>query len=182
MVVSDHGGTKEIVRRVVNPAMRTPDAEVLPFLQRAFLQIGQAKVATSAWEACDMGILGPQDRIVLNRDHLLTEARKEALHLVESGYAPPAPELIYAAGRDMAGALKIGAWSFAQGKYITEYELVIAKKLIHVMTGGGLTKPQWVSEQYILDLEREAFLSLCGEEKTVERMWSFFETGRPVRN
>ena len=176
------GGTKEIVRRVVNPAMRTPDAEVLPFLQRAFLQIGQAKVATSAWEACDMGILGPQDRIVLNRDHLLTEARKEALHLVESGYDPPAPELIYAAGRDMAGALKIGAWSFAQGKYITEYELVIAKKLIHVMTGGGLTKPQWVSEQYILDLEREAFLSLCGEEKTVERMWSFFETGRPVRN
>jgi len=176
------GGTKETVRRVVNPAMRTPDAEVLPFLQRAFLQIGQAKVATSAWEARDMGIFGPQDRIVLNRDHLLTEAKKEALHLAESGYAPPAPELIYAAGRDMAGALQIGAWSFAQGKYITEFELVIAKKLIHVMTGGGLTKPQWVSEQYTLDLEREAFLSLCGEEKTVERMWSFFETGRPVRN
>jgi len=176
------GGTKEIVRRVVNPAMRTPDAEVLPFLQRAFLQIGQAKVATSAWEARETGIFGPQDRIVLNRDHLLTEARKEALHLAESGYAPPAPALIYAAGRDMAGALQIGAWSFAQGKYITEFELVIAKKLIHVMTGGGLTKPQWVSEQYILDLEREAFLSLCGEEKTVERMWSFFETGRPVRN
>ena len=176
------GGTKEIVRRVVNPAMRTQDAEVLPFLQRAFLQIGQAKVATSAWEARDMDILGPQDRIVLNRDHLLTEAKKEALHLAESGYAPPAPELIYAAGRDMLGALQIGAWSFAQGKYITEFELVIAKKLAHVMTGGGLTKPQWVSEQYILDLEREAFLSLCGEEKTIERMWSFFETGRPIRN
>ena len=98
------------------------------------------------------------------------------------GYKPPAPEPIYAAGRDMLGALQIGAWSFAKGKYITEYELVIAQKLAYVMSGGGLSNPGWVSEGYILDLEREAFLSLCGEEKTQERMWALLNTGKPLRN
>ena len=181
-VIPAGAGTKEIMRRVINPAMRTPDAEVLPFLQRAFLQIGQAKVATSAWEARDMAILGPQDRIVLNRDHLLTEAKKEVLHMVLAGFAPPAPEMIYAAGRDMRGALLVGAWMFAQGGYITEYEQVIASKLAHVLAGGELSKPAWVSEQYILDLEREAFLSLCGQEKTQERMWALLNTGKPLRN
>jgi 3-hydroxyacyl-CoA dehydrogenase len=154
----------------------------LSFLQRAFLQIGQAKVATSAAEARDLGIFGPQDRIVLNRDHLLTEAKEEVLHLVEVGYAPPAPELIYAAGRDMRGALLVGAWMFAQGGYITEYDNLIANKLAHVLVGGELSKPIWVSEQYILDLEREAFLSLCGEEKSQARMWALLNTGKPLRN
>ena len=181
-VIPAGGGTKEIMRRVINPAMRTENAEVLVFLQRAFLQIGQAKVATSAWEARDMGIFGPSDRIVLNRDHLLTEAKKEVLHMVNAGYAPPAPELIYAAGRDMRGALLVGAWMFAQGGYITEYEKVIASRLAHVIAGGELSKPTWVSEQYILDLEREAFLSLCGEQKTQERMWALLNTGKPLRN
>jgi 3-hydroxyacyl-CoA dehydrogenase len=181
-VIPAGAGTKEIMRRVINPAMKTENAEVLPYLQRAFLQIGQAKVATSAWEARDMGIFGPQDRIVLNRDYLLTEAKKEVLHMVNAGYAPPAPELIYAAGRDMRGALLVGAWMFAQGGYITEYEKVIASKLAHVIAGGELSKPTWVSEQYILDLEREAFLSLCGEQKTQERMWALLNTGKPLRN
>ena len=181
-VIPAGGGTKEIMRRVINPAMRTENADVLPFLQRAFLQIGQAKVAISAAEARDMGIFGPQDRIVLNRDHLLTEAKEEVLHLVEVGYAPPAPELIYAAGRDMRGALLVGAWMFAQGGYITEYDNLIANKLAHVLAGGELSKPIWVSEQYILDLEREAFLSLCGEEKSQARMWALLNTGKPLRN
>jgi 3-hydroxyacyl-CoA dehydrogenase len=181
-VIPAGAGTKEYMRRIINPAMRVPDAEVLPFLQKAFLQIGQAKVATSAAEARQMGILGPADRVVINRDHLLTEAKKEVLNMLATGYTPPIPEQIYAAGRDMQGALQVGAWSFSAGGYITEYDLVIAKKLVHVMTGGGLSKPQWVSEQYILDLEREAFLSLCGEEKTQARMWSLLQTGKPLRN
>jgi len=181
-VIPAGAGTKEYMRRIINPTMKTPDANVLPFLQEAFLQIGQAKVATSAEEARQMKILGSADRVVLNRDHLLTEAKKEVLHMVASGYKPPAPEPIYAAGRDMLGALQIGAWSFAEGKFITEYELVIAEKLAYVMSGGGLSKPQWVSEQYILDLEREAFLSLCGNEKTQERMWALLNTGKPLRN
>ena len=181
-VIPAGAGTKEFMRRIVNPAMKTDNAEVFPYLQRAFLQIGQAKVATSAFEARDMGILNPQDRIVLNRGHLLTEAKREVMSMSAAGYRAPAPELIYAAGRDMYGAMKIGAWSFKEGKYITDYDSHIATKLAYVMAGGELSKPQWVSEQYILDLEREAFLSLCGEEKTQARMWSLLQTGKPLRN
>jgi len=181
-VIPAGGGTKEYMRRIINPAMRVPDTIVLPPLAKAFLQMGQAKVATSAWEARDMNILGPQDRIVLNRDHLLTEAKKEVLHMANTGYAPPAPELIYAAGPDIEGAVRIVAQGFADGNYISEHDLLIAHKMAYVLTGGRLSKPQWVSEQYILDLEREAFLSLCGEEKTQARMWSILNTGKPLRN
>ena len=181
-VIPAGGGTKEYMRRLVNPAMRTENAEIFPYLQRVFLQIGQAKVATSAEEAREMGVLNPQDRIVINREHLLTEAKREVMHMSAAGYKPPAPEMIYAAGRDMYGAMKIGAWSFKEGKYITEYDAHIATKLAYIMAGGELTKAQWVSEQYILDLEREAFLSLCGEEKTQARMWSLLQTGKPLRN
>lgn len=181
-VIPAGAGTKEYMRRIINPGMRVPEVQPLPFLQKAFLQIGQAQVATSAEEARQFGILGPADRVVINREHLLTEAKKEALHMVASGYKPPAPEPIFAAGRDMLGAARIAAWSFAEGKFITEHDLVIAQKLAYVLSGGGLSKPGWVSEQYILDLEREAFLSLCGEEKTQARMWSLLNTGKPLRN
>jgi len=181
-VIPAGGGTKEILRRLVNPAMRTENAEVLPFLQRAFLQIGQARVATSAEEARQMNILGPCDRVVMNRGHLLTEARREVLHMAACGYAPPAPEMIYAAGRDMLGAMKLGAWSFRAGAYISEYDAHLAGKLAYVMAGGELTRPQWVSERYILELEREAILSLFGEERTQARMWSLLQTGKPLRN
>ncbi|MBI5353858.1 MAG: enoyl-CoA hydratase/isomerase family protein [Chloroflexi bacterium] len=181
-VIPAGAGTKEYMRRIINPVMKVDNAEPFPFIQKAFLQIGQAKVATSAFEARDMGILNPQDRIVLNRDHLLTEAKREVMSMSAAGYRPPTPELIYAAGRDMYGAMKIGAWSFKEGKYITDYDSHIATKLAYVMAGGELSKPQWVSEQYILDLEREAFLSLCGEEKTQARMWSLLQTGKPLRN
>ena len=181
-VIPAGAGTKEYMRRIINPAMKVENTEPFPFIQKAFLQIGQAKVATSAEEARGMGILNPQDRIVVNRDHLLTEAKKEVIHMAASGYKSPAPELIYAPGRDMYGAMKIGAWSFKECKYITEYDSHIATKLAYVMAGGELSKPQWVSEQYILDLEREAFLSLCGEEKTQARMWSLLQTGKPLRN
>jgi len=141
-----------------------------------------AKVATSAEEARGMNIFAPADRIVINRDHLLVEAKKEVLHLASSNYRPPAPELIYAAGRDALASLSIGAWSFREGSYITQHDHHIAGKLIHVMCGGELTRPQWVSEQYILDLEREAILSLFGEEKTQARMWNILQTGKPLRN
>ncbi len=181
-VIPAGGGTKEILRRVINPPMKTENAEVLPFLQRAFLQISQAKVSTSAQEARQMLILNPQDRIVLNRDHLLAEAKREVLHMINSGYHPPAPESIYAAGRDMLGALRVNAFMFKEGKYISEYDHHVANRLAYVMCGGELTRPQWVSEQYILDLEREAFLSLCGEEKSQARMWSLLQTGKPLRN
>jgi 3-hydroxyacyl-CoA dehydrogenase len=129
-----------------------------------------------------MNILGPQDRVVMNRSHLLAEAKKEVLHMIASGYKPPAPEPIYAAGRDSLAAIRIGAWMFTEGKYITPYDQHIAGKLAFVMCGGELTRGQWVSEQYILDLEREAILSLFGEEKTQARMWNILQTGKPLRN
>ncbi|MEP7137016.1 MAG: 3-hydroxyacyl-CoA dehydrogenase/enoyl-CoA hydratase family protein [Chloroflexota bacterium] len=181
-VIPAGGGTKEMLRRILNPVMRVENAEPLAALQKAFLQMGQAKVATSAEEARGMNILNPQDRIVLNRDHLLAEAKKEVLHMVSAGYKPPAPEPIYAAGRDALAAIRIGAWMFKEGQYITQYDHHVAGKLAYVMCGGELTKPAWVSEQYILDLEREAILSLFGEEKTQARMWSILQTGKPLRN
>jgi len=176
------GGTKEMLRRLLNPPMRTKNAEVLPYLQRVFEQIGLAKVSTSAEEARDLGILGPCDRVVMNRDLLIGEAKKEVLHLAATGYHPPIPEQIYAAGRDALAALRVGIYMMKEGGYITEYEEHIAGKLAYVMTGGELSSPTWVSEQYILDLEREAFVSLCGEAKTMERIWSFLQTGKRMRN
>ncbi len=176
------GGTKEMARRLLNPPMRTGNVTDLAFLQRLFEQVGQAKVATSAEEARQLGMLGPEDRVVMNRDHLIAEAKREVLHLAAGGYHPPLPEKIYAAGRDGLAALRLGIYTFREGNYITEYEAVIGEKLAYVMTGGEISQPAWVPEQYILDLEREAFLSLCGEEKTQQRIWHFLQTGKPLRN
>ena len=181
-VIPAGGGTKELMRRIINPGMRVPGVDIFPFLQRVFEEIGQAKVATSAEEARQMGFLGPADRVVINHEHLLTEAKREAMHMAASGYHPPAPELIYAGGREALAALRIGAWTYKEGKYITEYDSLIAGKLANVMAGGDLSRPTWVSEQYILDLECEAFLSLCGEEKTQARLFNMLQTGRPLRN
>jgi len=181
-VIPAGGGTKETMRRMINPVMRTKNMEPLAVLQRVFEQIGLAKVATSAEEARQMGILGPADRVVMNRDALLSEAKKEALHLRSTGYQPPLPEKIYAAGRDALAAMQVGIYMMKEGGYITEYESIIAGKLAGVLTGGDLSSPSWVDEQYILDLEREAFLSLCGQEKTQQRMWNLLQTGKPLRN
>jgi len=181
-VIPAGGGTKEMLRRVLNPPMRTQNADALPFLQRVFEQIGLAKVSTSAEEARQMGILSGCDRVVMNRDHVIAEAKKEVLQMAANHYRPPLPEKIYAGGRDALAALRVGIYMMEKGNYITEYESLIAGHLANVMTGGEISRPAWVDEQYILDLEREAFLSLCGQEKTRERMWSLLQTGRPIRN
>lgn len=181
-VIPAGGGTKEMIRRVVNPALRTKDAIAFPFLTRVFEQVGQAEVATSALEAKNLGILSSCDRIVINRDHLLAEAKRQVLHMAGSGYQPPPREKIYAAGRDALAGLMAGLYNFKESGFITEYEAVIGGKLIRVMTGGELSQPEWVDEGYFLDLEREAFLSLCGEKKTQERMWNLLQTGKVLRN
>ncbi|MGE5221219.1 MAG: 3-hydroxyacyl-CoA dehydrogenase/enoyl-CoA hydratase family protein, partial [Omnitrophica WOR_2 bacterium] len=181
-IIPAGGGTKEMLRRILNPAMRTQNADPLPFLQRIFEQIGMAKVSTSAAEARQMGILSEADRIVMNRDHLLAEAKREVLHMVETGYRPPIPEKIYAAGRDALAAIEVGIFMFKEGKSITEYDALIGRQLACVMTGGNLSKPAWVDEQYILDMEREAFLTLCGEKKTQDRMVHLMQTSKPLRN
>ncbi len=181
-VIPAGGGTKELLRRILNPAMRTDNVEPAPFLMRIIELIAMAKTATSAEEARTFGFLSPCDRIVPNQDHLLSEAKKEVMNLINSGYRPPLPEKIYAAGRDSLAALKVGLYMYQEGKFMTDHHVLIANKAGHVMTGGEISKPAWVDEQYILDLEREAFLSLCGEEKTQERMWHFLKTGKPLLN
>jgi 3-hydroxyacyl-CoA dehydrogenase len=181
-VIPAGGGTKEMVRRIITPAMRTPDAIALPFLQRTFMQVGMAKVATSADEAREFGILGEADRIVLNRGFLMAEAKREVLHMAGMGYRPLMPEKLYAAGRDSLASLRAGINMFKEAKQITPYDAVVAEKLAYILTGGELSSPAWVDEQYILDLECEAFLSLCGEEKTQERMAHTLQTGKPLRN
>lgn len=181
-VIPAGGGTKELLRRRLNPAMRTQNVEALPFLVEILQYIGMAKVATSAEEARQLGYLAPCDRVILNKDHLFSEAKKEVLNMVNTGYVPPLPEKIYAAGRDGLAALQVFAFMFQEGKFMSDHDALIINKAAHVMTGGDISRPAWVDEQYILDLEREAFLSLCGEEKTQARMWNILQTGKPLRN
>jgi 3-hydroxyacyl-CoA dehydrogenase len=181
-VIPAGGGTKEMVRRIINPPMQTKNVIAFPFLERLFTQVGQGEVAKSALEAQEMGILSPEDRIVINREHLLAEAKREVLHMAEGGYQPPPPEKVFAAGRDALSGLKAGLYNFREAGFITEYEGVIGGKLIHVLCGGNLSRATWMDESYFLDLEREAFLSLCGEKKTQERMWHLLQKGRVLRN
>jgi 3-hydroxyacyl-CoA dehydrogenase len=181
-VIPAGGGTKEMLRRILNPPMATQNADALPFLQRIFEQVGMAKVSTSADEALEMGILRPGDRVVLNRDHLLANAKQEARRMAEAGYRAPLPEKIYAAGRDALAALRVGVYMLKEGGTLSEYDAHLGNTLAYVMTGGELSAPTWVEEQYILDLEREAFLSLCGEEKSRQRMLHILQTGKPLRN
>jgi len=175
-------GTKESIRRIINPVMKVPNADVLPHMQKAFEQVAMAKVAESAMLAREMGYLGPEDRIVMNQDHLLAEAKRTALQMVEAGYHSPPPQKIWASGRDMLANIKLMVWSMVKAGYATEHDGVVASKLAYVMTGGDLTEPGWVPEQYVLDLEREAFIALLHEPKTIERMWYMLQQKRPLRN
>jgi 3-hydroxyacyl-CoA dehydrogenase len=162
--------------------MMTASADVLPVMQEVFEQIALAKVGTSAWEARSMGFLTGQDTVVMNSDQRLAIAKQKALQLVAMGTRPPEVEKIYAAGRDLYYALKLGVKGLLWGKYASEYDAHVAGKLAYVLTGGDISAPAWVDPWYILDLEREAFLSLLGEEKTRERMMHMLQMGKPLRN
>jgi 3-hydroxyacyl-CoA dehydrogenase len=176
------GGCKELLRRIVNPHMRIPNADPLPVLQKVFETIGFATVSRSAEQARELGFLGPCDRIVVNRDHLLAEAKQEAITLYQNGYRPPLPEKIYAAGRDVLAAMKTQLFLMNDAGYLTNHEVLIASKLAWTLCGGDLSEPTWVDEQYILDLEREAVVALLQEPKTIERMMHLLQTGKPLRN
>lgn len=175
-------GCKEMLRRKVNPVMQTPNADALPHIQQVFEQIALAKVSESARGARDMGFLTPADRIVLNKGHLLGEAKREALHLATSGYTPPPPAMIWAAGRDTLAALRTGVYALLEGGFATEHDARIANAIAYVLCGGDLTEPGWVPEQVILDLERAAFVELCREPKTHERIAHMLQYGKPLRN
>ncbi|MEP7285606.1 MAG: 3-hydroxyacyl-CoA dehydrogenase/enoyl-CoA hydratase family protein [Chloroflexota bacterium] len=181
-LVPASSGCKEMLRRIVNPVMQIPNSDVLPPLQKVFEQIALAKVSSSAMQAREMGFLLPTDRIVMNRDTLLTEAKRTTLELVAGGYTALPTQKVWAAGRDAKAALNVAIYSLVEGHYASEHDGKIAKKLAHILCGGDLSAPGWVDEQYILDLEREAFLSLAGEPKTLERIQHMLTVGKPLRN
>jgi 3-hydroxyacyl-CoA dehydrogenase len=182
-IVPAGGGCKELLRRVVAPAVRAaPDAPVLPFVQRVFETIGLAKVATSALEARELGFLEEHDVVVLNPDHLLVAAKREVLDLADS-YTPPAREAsVYAAGLPVLAALELGVQTLQWAGQAGEHDGVVARHLARVLCGGELSLGQWVAEQHILDLERDAFLALLREPKTMERIQAFLTTGKVLRN
>jgi 3-hydroxyacyl-CoA dehydrogenase len=176
------GGTKEFVLRT-SDAYKEGDIMV-NLLRDNFLKIGQAKVATSACEAMNMGILVPgRDEIVTNPSRRIAQAKAKVLELSARGYVKPMMRRdIKVLGRSGLGMVYAGANTMYSGNYISEHDKKISEKLGYVMCGGDLSAPTEVSEQYLLDLEREAFLSLCGEKKTLERIQSILKTGKVLRN
>ena len=175
------GGCAEMLRRHVNPLARHGAEGVLAGLQQVFEMIATAKVSGSAMEAREMGLLKTGDKIVMNRARLLGEAKELALAMSETHRAQK-PELVYAAGRDAYAALLLGIAGFQEAGYASEHDALIARKLAYALTGGALSEPQWVSQEYIFNLEREAFISLLTIEKTQERIMHFLRTNRPLRN
>lgn len=175
------GGCKELLRRLVNPLARTGTEGVLAGLQKAFETIATAKVSGSAKEAVTLGFLSEHDKIVMNRAHLLGEAKALALALSES-YEQRKPEPVYAAGRDAYAALLLAVAGFQEAGYASEYDAFIARKLAHILSGAGLAEGQWVSQQYLLNLEREAFLQLVMQDKTQARIMHMLQTNKPLRN
>ncbi len=176
------GGLKELVRRLVTPAVAQPLGDPLPAAQRVLETVAMAKVSTSAAEAREMGFLGVHDRVVMNRDHLLYEAKQEVLQMVADGYLAPPPAEIYAAGRDLLAALEIAVWSLVQAGWASEHDALVARKIAFVVAGGDLSSPARVGDDYFLALEREAFAELVATEKTQARIEHMLKTGKPLRN
>ena len=181
-VIPGGGGTKELVLRA-SDEMHIDEPETIT-LNRRFMQIATAKVATSAQEAMDMGIFRKgQDEIVLNQSRRIANAKEKVLQLFKAGYTQPQQRKdIKVLGKAGLGALYAGINGMWKAGYATDHDVLVAKKLAFVMCGGDLSEPTLVNEQYLLDLEREAFLSLCGEKKTLERIQSVITAGRPIRN
>ncbi|MCV6630373.1 MAG: 3-hydroxyacyl-CoA dehydrogenase/enoyl-CoA hydratase family protein [Flavobacteriaceae bacterium] len=181
-VIPGGGGSKEMALRAADTFQKN-DVE-LNRLQEYFLTIGMAKVSTSAYEAFDLGLLQHgKDVVVVNKDRQIMQAKKHALLMAEAGYTKPIKRTdVKVLGKQALGMFLVGTDSMEAGKYISEHDKKIANKLAYVMAGGDLSAPTKVSEQYLLDLEREAFLSLCTERKTLERIQHMLKTGKPLRN
>ena len=180
-VIPGGGGTKEFALRA-SDAFREGDVYI-PTLIDKFKAIAMASVATSAYEAYNYGYLIPgRDAVVLNKDRAIAEAKKKVLEL-SVGYVQPIPRNdVYVLGRQGLAALLLAANELRLAGYASEHDIKIAQKVAFVLCGGDLTAPQHVSEQYLLDIEREAFLSLCGEQKTLERIQHMLQTNKPLRN
>lgn len=177
------GGTKEMTLRAMDLAKKTPDADPLVFLKKVFETIAMGKVATSGQEAKSWGFLKDSDAISMNGDRLIADAKQEVLNLAAAGYTQPVQRTdIYAMGEAGMSAFKIALHQMKQGGFVSEHDCKIALKIAKILCGGELNHASYVSEQYLLDLEREGFLSLCGERKTQDRIAAMLKTGKPLRN
>ncbi|HUH25022.1 MAG TPA: enoyl-CoA hydratase-related protein, partial [Flavobacterium sp.] len=181
-VIPGGGGSKEMALRA-SDLYKKNDVK-LNVLQEYFLNVGTAKVSTSGYEAYDLGyLLKDRDVIVVNKDRQIAKAKKHALLLAEAGYTQPVHRKdILVLGKQALGAFLVGTDGMMAGHYISEHDRKVANKLAYVMAGGDLSEPTLVNEQYLLDLEREAFLSLCTERKTLERIQFMLTKGKPLRN
>lgn len=179
-VIPGGGGTKEMTRRV-GMTFEKDDVKTNR-LRDAYMNIAMAKVGTSAYEVKNMGYIQDSDVIVINKDRQIAEAKKHVILMFDAGYTQPIREKVKVLGRNAMGMFYVGSDQMEAGNYISEHDQLIANKLGYVMTGGNLSEATEVSEQYLLDLEREAFLSLCGERKTLERIQHMLKTGKPLRN
>jgi 3-hydroxyacyl-CoA dehydrogenase len=189
------GGCKEMLLRAVDgatalrqgtrpsPGNIADSVELLETVKKAFETVATAKVATSAHEARGLGFVSPSDGISMNRERVLADAKARALEMVRAGYEPPVPHTnIPAPGESILATLKMGVHLMRQGEHISDYEVKLGHKIAEVLCGGNVTPGSPVSEQYVLDLEREAFKSLCGEKKTQERIQYTLKTGKTLRN
>ncbi|MCX8102964.1 MAG: 3-hydroxyacyl-CoA dehydrogenase/enoyl-CoA hydratase family protein [Candidatus Bipolaricaulota bacterium] len=182
-VIPAAGGCKELwARQLENLPEDAANIDLFPFLQRVFELIGLAKVATSAKEARKFGFLRRDDKITMNRDRLIADAKNDVLSMAMMGYEPPRPRKLKVTGRSGYAALQIAIKNFQWAKRITDHEALMAQKLARVLTGGDVPPGTELTEQQMLDLEREEFLSLCGTQKTQERIQHMLATGRPLRN
>jgi 3-hydroxyacyl-CoA dehydrogenase len=176
------GGTKEMLARSVH-GLPANHPDLLPYVQRVFETIGFAKVSTSAADARRLGFLGDADRVTMNRERLMADAKERALERVREGYQRPAPRsAIPVGGETILAALKLGIHLAWRGGRITDHDAVVGRALANVLAGGALPHQTVVGEQYLLDLEREAFLKLCGQRSTLERIAHTLKTGKPLRN
>jgi 3-hydroxyacyl-CoA dehydrogenase len=183
------GGCKEMTLRAldaaqsIRPEGRGESVELMESMKRAFETLAMAKVSTSAFEARALGFLNRADEITMNRERVLSDAKAHALMLSREGYRAPVPRTeLPAPGENILATLKLGVYLMRQGEFISDHEVKIANKVAEVLCGGPVTPGTPVSEQYLLDLEREAFKSLCGERKTQERIQFTLKTGKPLRN
>jgi 3-hydroxyacyl-CoA dehydrogenase len=189
-VIPAGGGSKELLLRntehlfEVQPGGVYPkQIELMPYVARAFETIALAKVSISGPEAVKLGYLRPQDKMTVNRDLLIEDAKKTVLAMNLEGYQPPRPDLeIRVGGKDTLAVLKMAVWTLHEQGYATDHDVTVSEKVAHVLSGGQVLPDTKVSEQYLLDLEREAFVSLCGDPKTQDRMQHMLTTGKPLRN
>jgi 3-hydroxyacyl-CoA dehydrogenase len=184
------GGTKEMLIRANEHAAGGEDLDLFHALKPVFEAIAMAKVGTSAEECRELGFLRREDGVSMNRDRLVADAKEAALALVRGGYKPAAASWqegaqttqIKVLGESFLAGAKMAIHMLQRGGYATDHDTHVARKIANILAGGPLSAPQLVSEQYVLDLEREAFVSLCGEKKTQERIAHTLKTGKPLRN